>query len=298
MFTKACLMMGAGLLLVGCSWMSPGARNTVAGAQATTIPTPVMVSVQQTDGSYLIMAQRPCPDGTVLQTLPEQYNNSQCPDQSAVDRSGTVPPPMPTSPVAPATLPQTGVGPATGCPPARRLGDADDKILTVPTGWVYTVESWYPVTGLLVFGEGQQIQGYRGALWGYVCTLELVLQVEQEKNPVVMQNNQPVSAPTAANTPLSPTSSPTPISAHGTPPATAGEVCPQATRNGNADGQNLIVPAGHTYVVEAWSPETGLMVFAAGKQISGWKGALWDYACSLDAAVNFETSQGKSPIVK
>jgi hypothetical protein len=91
----------------------------------------------------------------------------------------------------------------------------------------------------------------------------------------------------------------TPDSASTDSNASSNASCPNAVSAGKADGQSITVPEGHTYVVEAWeSPVDGIVMFPAGSTISGYKGAVWDYACGTEAALAVERAQGKEPKVQ
>ena len=305
----------ASFLLLGTMFLSGCATRWAE-------PTLVSGSV---NGTSVALAEVSC-NGKTEYVLPQDYNDkvARCAAEAAALATANAPKTQPTSPPQPAAptpivaaSPVTVavnlvLEPATGCPPATRLGDADNLILTVPDGWTYTVEAWYPVTGLLVFSEGQTIQGYRGALWGYTCSLDLVLKVEQRKNPVLMVNDQPATpapaAPTAmpttapGSTVPQPTARPaatlvptvTPTLAPATP---AAEICPDAQPLDPADGRVVTVPQGHTFTVESWGKSdnnlNGLLIFEAGQTISGYKGAVWDYQCSAAAVAKKEAA--KSP---
>ncbi len=126
--------------------------------------------------------------------------------------------------------------------------------------------------------------------------LEIVFQ-ENGATTVV-----PVTAtaqPTTALTNTTPISA-TQVPVHPTAPTTAAPQagCPDAIQLGNADDQNITVPQGHTYTIESWGHTegvNGLVIFAEGMTILGFKGALWDYACPFDAVVQKESA--RNPIV-
>lgn len=74
----------------------------------------------------------------------------------------------------------------TSCSDATRIGDADNQTVTVPAGHTYVVAAWAPREELMVFAEGQTIEGVKGALWDYACGIDSAIAAEQAqgKNPV------------------------------------------------------------------------------------------------------------------